>query len=36
MEERLIDPKPTNEDDLFEINLRPRVLEEYVGQNKAK
>ncbi|PLY02614.1 MAG: Holliday junction branch migration DNA helicase RuvB [Desulfuromonas sp.] len=36
MEERLIDPAPTHEDDAFEVNLRPRVLEEYVGQSKAK
>jgi len=36
MEERLIDPNLTHEDDLFEVNLRPRALEDYVGQSKAK
>ena len=36
MEERLIDPNQTNDDDLFEAGLRPRVLDEYVAQGKAK
>jgi len=36
MEERLIDPGLTSDDDLFDVNLRPRRLEEYVGQGKAK
>ncbi len=36
MEERLITPNITGEDDLFEVSLRPRRLEDYVGQSKAK
>jgi Holliday junction DNA helicase RuvB len=36
MEERLVTPKLQEEDALFESNLRPRYLKEYLGQTKAK
>lgn len=35
MEDRLVDCK-LNEEDVEEVNLRPRKLEEYIGQNKVK
>jgi Holliday junction DNA helicase RuvB len=36
MEERLITGQQKNEDQLFESGLRPKTLQEYVGQTKAK
>ncbi len=36
MEERIIDPEPVVEDIPAEISLRPRTLDEYVGQNEMK
>ncbi|MDD2338121.1 MAG: AAA family ATPase, partial [Geobacteraceae bacterium] len=33
---RIIAPQTTEDDVLFESSLRPRALEEYVGQQKAK
>ena len=35
-EERLIAPELTNEDNDVEVSLRPKTLEEYIGQDKAK
>lgn len=34
--DRLIHAAPTSEDDRFETSLRPRSLQEYIGQTKAK
>lgn len=36
MEDRLITSEPTGDDGSFDVSLRPKVLEEYVGQTKAK
>lgn len=36
MEDRLITAQTTNEDGTFDVSLRPKVLEEYVGQVKIK
>ncbi len=36
MDERVITPKLQEEDTLFESNLRPKHLKEYLGQTKAK
>ena len=36
MAERIIDPKPKMEDTPLEVNLRPRCLEEYIGQEELK
>jgi len=36
MSERLIASQPTGEDRVFEQSLRPRTLDEYVGQGKIK
>ena len=36
MEERIIESKEQNEDKVFDLTLRPRFLNEYVGQNKIK
>ena len=36
MEDRLITSEPTADDGSFDVSLRPKVLEEYVGQTKAK
>jgi len=36
MEERIIDPEPQTEELPSEINLRPRSLDEYVGQEDLK
>ncbi|MGH7806708.1 MAG: AAA family ATPase, partial [Thermodesulfobacteriota bacterium] len=36
MDERVVTPKLQEEDTLFESNLRPRYLKEYLGQTKAK
>jgi len=36
MEERIIDPAPFSEEIPSEISLRPRTLEEYVGQEEMK
>ena len=33
---RMITPQTADDDSLFEATLRPRVLEEYIGQEKAK
>ena len=35
-EERLIAPELTGEDSDVEVTLRPKTLEEYIGQDKAK
>ena len=35
-EERLIAPELTGEDSNVEVTLRPKTLEEYIGQDKAK
>lgn len=35
-EERLIAPELTGEDNDVEVTLRPKTLEEYIGQDKAK
>ncbi|MBQ9997947.1 MAG: Holliday junction branch migration DNA helicase RuvB, partial [Clostridia bacterium] len=35
-EERIISAKNISEDGNFEVTLRPRTLEEYVGQENAK
>ena len=34
-EERLIAPELTGEDSDVEVTLRPKTLEEYIGQDKA-
>ena len=33
---RMITPQTADDDSLFEVTLRPRVFEEYIGQEKAK
>ncbi len=35
-EERLITPKEQNEDQAFDMTLRPKVLSEYIGQEQIK
>ncbi len=35
-EERLITPKEQSEDRIFDLTLRPKILEEYIGQEKIK
>ena len=35
-DERIVTPKLQEEDALFEFNIRPRYLKEYLGQTKAK
>ena len=35
MNERLVSPSPVSEESRFEVTLRPRTLEEYVGQRKV-
>ena len=35
MKERIIDPEEKNED-VFEKNIRPQSLEEYIGQNEIR
>ncbi|MBI5072041.1 Holliday junction branch migration DNA helicase RuvB [Candidatus Falkowbacteria bacterium] len=35
-EERLITPKEQNEDQVFDMTLRPKVLAEYIGQEQIK
>lgn len=36
MGDRLITAETTNDDGSFELSLRPKILEEYIGQNKSK
>ena len=36
MEERLITAEDTGDDSSFDLSLRPKILTEYVGQNKVK
>jgi len=36
MEERIIDPQPFNDEIPSEVSLRPRMLDEYVGQEELK
>jgi Holliday junction DNA helicase RuvB len=36
MDERVIDPKPLDEELTTEVSLRPRTLDEYVGQEELK
>ncbi len=36
MEERIVTPKEQNEDQVFDITLRPKVLSEYIGQEQIK
>jgi len=36
MMDRLISPATAGDDDRFDVSLRPRTLNEYVGQSKAK
>ena len=36
MEERIIDPEPLSEELPAEISLRPRTLDEYIGQEEMK
>ena len=35
MSERLVSPSPVSEETRFEVTLRPRTLDEYVGQHKV-
>lgn len=35
MSERLVSPSPVSEESRFEVTLRPRTLDEYVGQHKV-
>ena len=35
-EERLITPKEQNEDQVFDLTLRPKILIDYIGQEKIK
>lgn len=35
MSERLVSPSPVSDESRFEITLRPRTLDEYVGQHKV-
>ena len=35
-DDRLIEPKEQNEDQVFDITLRPKVLAEYIGQEQIK
>jgi Holliday junction DNA helicase RuvB len=34
--DRLLDPLPLEDDSTIELSLRPRLLREYIGQNKVK
>src|SRR5512147_1553393 len=36
MTDRIVSPKPTEEEGKFELSLRPKRLEEYIGQDKVK
>jgi Holliday junction DNA helicase RuvB len=36
MSDRIVSPKPTEEEGKFELSLRPKRLEEYIGQDKVK
>ncbi len=36
MEERIVSPKTQEEDSVFDPNLRPRILREFLGQSKVK
>jgi Holliday junction DNA helicase RuvB len=35
-ENRLVEPKKQNEDQVFDMTLRPKVLDEYIGQEQIK
>ncbi|HEX9665933.1 MAG TPA: Holliday junction branch migration DNA helicase RuvB [Thermodesulfobacteriota bacterium] len=36
MEERIVNPKTQEEDSIYDPNLRPRLLREFLGQSKVK
>ncbi len=36
MADRIVSPKPTEDEGRFELSLRPKRLEEYIGQDKVK
>ncbi|MGB7292997.1 MAG: Holliday junction branch migration DNA helicase RuvB [Thermodesulfobacteriota bacterium] len=36
MEERIVNPKTQEEDSIYDPNLRPRILSEFLGQSKVK
>jgi len=36
MPDRIVSPKPTEDDGKFELSLRPKRIEEYIGQGKVK
>jgi Holliday junction DNA helicase RuvB len=36
MTDRIVSPKPTEDEGKFELSLRPKRLEEYIGQDKVK
>src|SRR5512147_1112919 len=36
MTDRIVSPKPTEDEGKFELSLRPKRLDEYIGQDKVK
>ncbi|MBI5304957.1 MAG: Holliday junction branch migration DNA helicase RuvB [Chloroflexi bacterium] len=36
MTDRVVSPKPTEDDGKFELSLRPKRIDEYIGQDKVK
>src|SRR5579883_2487432 len=36
MVERVLSPRPRDEDDQLDLSLRPRRLDEYIGQDRVK
>ena len=36
MPDRIVSPKPTEDEGKFELSLRPKRIEEYIGQDKVK
>ena len=36
MPDRVVSPKPTEDDGKFELSLRPKRIDEYIGQDKVK
>ena len=36
MSDRIVSPKPTEDEGRFELSLRPKRLAEYIGQDKIK
>ena len=36
MPDRVVSPKPADDEGKFELSLRPKRLDEYIGQDKVK